>query len=155
MTHMTDSPAPKGSPQITTFFAAPDAARALEFYTEVFGATVVARFDGPGGTVAHAELRLGDAVFQLGEPAPAAGIVPPPAEGNNFTMTFWTRDPDGVFDRAVAAGATPVAPVDDVFSGDRMGVIRDPAGIRWCLSRHDRDVPVEEIAAEAAKWGAS
>jgi PhnB protein len=70
-------------------------------------------------------------------------------------MTFWTRDPDGVFDRAVAAGATPVAPVDDVFSGDRMGVIRDPAGIRWCLSRHDRDVPVEEIAAEAAKWGES
>jgi len=69
-------------------------------------------------------------------------------------MTFWTADPDGVFDRAVAAGATPVSPVADVFSGDRMGIIRDPAGIRWCLGRHDRDVSHEEIAAEAEKWAA-
>jgi uncharacterized glyoxalase superfamily protein PhnB len=57
-----------------------------------------------------------------------------------------------LWERAVAAGATPVAEVDDVFSGDRMGVIRDPAGIRWCLARHDRDVSQEEIAEAAAKW---
>jgi PhnB protein len=152
MTHMTDSPAPKGSPQLTTFFTANDAAKAIDFYVDVFGAEVVARFEGPDGKVAHADLRLGDAPFQCGEAAPDMGIVPPPAEGNNFTMTFWTADPDGVFARAVAAGATALSAVDDVFSGDRMGVIRDPAGIRWCLARHDRDVSPEEIAAAAAKW---
>ena len=69
-----------------------------------------------------------------------------------FTMTYWTTDPDGVFARAVAAGATPVAEVGDVFSGDRMGVVRDPAGIRWCMARHDRDVSEEEIAAAAKEW---
>jgi PhnB protein len=152
MTHMTDSPAPKGSPALTTFFTADDAARAIDFYTEVFGAELVARFDGPDGKVAHAELRLGDTPFQLGEAVPGMGIVPPPAEGNNFTITFWTGDPDGLFDRAVAAGATAVSPVDDAFSGDRLGVIRDPAGIRWCLARHDRDVSPEEISAAAEKW---
>lgn len=151
---MTDSPAPKGSAQLTTFFAADDAAKAVDFYVDVFGAELVARFDGPDGAVAHAELRLGDTVFQLGEPAPGAGLLPPPAEGNNFTMTFWTTDPDGVFDRAVAAGATALSPVADVFSGDRMGILRDPAGIRWCVGRHDRDVSQEEIAAAAAKWAA-
>jgi len=149
---MTDSPAPNGSPQLTVFFAANDAAKALDFYTDVFGAELIARYDGPDGAVAHAELRLGDSVFSIGEPAPSAGIVPPPAEGNNFTMTYWTTDPDGVIERAVAAGATEVSPVADVFSGDRMGIIRDPAGIRWCVSRHDRDVSQEEIAAAAEKW---
>lgn len=149
---MTDSPAPKGSPQLTVFFSANNAAKAIDFYTEVFGAELLARFDGPDGAVAHAELRLGDSVFQLGEPAPSAGLVPPPETGNNFTMTYWTADPDGVFSRAVEAGATAVSPVDDAFSGDRIGIIRDPAGIRWCLARHDRDVSAEEIAAAAAKW---
>jgi PhnB protein len=152
MTHMTDSPAPKGSPQLTTFFTANDAAAAIDFYVDVFGAEVLTRFEGPDGKVAHADLRLGDAPFQVGEAAPDMGIVAPPAEGNNFTMTFWTPDPDGVFERAVAAGATAVSPVDDVFSGDRMGVIRDPAGVRWCLSRHDRDVSPEEINAAVDAW---
>ena len=149
---MTDNPAPSGSPRLTTFFTASDAAAALDFYVDVFGASVVSRFEGPDGRVAHADVRLGDALFQVGEAAPDMGILPPPAEGNNFTMTFWTVDPDGVFDRAVAAGATALSEVGDVFSGDRMGVIRDPAGIRWCLARHDRDVSPEEIAAEAKKW---
>lgn len=149
---MTDNPAPSGSPRLTTFFTANDASAALEFYVSVFGATVVSRFEGPDGRVAHADVRLGDAVFQVGEAAPDMGILPPPAEGNNFTMTFWTPDPDGVFERAVAAGATALSQVDDVFSGDRMGVVRDPAGIRWCLARHDKDVSPEEIAAAAEKW---
>ncbi|TDV52299.1 VOC family protein [Actinophytocola oryzae] len=149
---MTDSPAPKGSPQLTTFFTANDAAAAIDFYVDVFGAELVARFDGPDGRVAHAEMRLGDSPFQLGEASPDLAIVGPPEEGNNFTLTFWTSDPDAVFARAVAAGATAVSEVDDVFSGDRMGVIRDPAGIRWCLSRHDRDVSPQEIADAAAKW---
>jgi uncharacterized glyoxalase superfamily protein PhnB len=93
-------------------------------------------------------------VFTIGEPAPAIGIVPPPPDGNNFTITYWTTDPDGLVERAVAAGATEVSPVADAFSGDRMGIIRDPAGIRWCVSRHDRDVPAAEIAAAAEKWAA-
>ncbi|MBP2478038.1 hypothetical protein JOF53_006910 [Crossiella equi] len=42
--------------------------------------------------------------------------------------------------------------VADVFSGDRMGVFRCPAGIRWCVTRHDRDVPDEESAAAAAEF---
>jgi PhnB protein len=137
---------------LTTFFTTSDTTMAIDFYTGALGAELVTRFDGPDGKVAHAELRLGDATFQVGDAAPGMGLLPPPAAGNNFTMTFWTADPDGVFARAVAAGATAVVPVDDTFSGDRMGVIRDPAGIRWCLARHDRDVPAEEIAAAAAKW---
>lgn len=149
---MTDNFAPKGSAQLTTFFTARDAAAAIDFYVEVFGAAVVTRFEGPDGKVMHADLRLGDAMFQVGEPAPDMGLMPPLTEGNNFTMTFWSADPDETFARAVAAGATGLSEPADMFSGDRMGVIRDPAGIRWCLARHDRDVSPEEIDAALKEW---
>jgi PhnB protein len=57
-----------------------------------------------------------------------------------------------VFDKAVAHGATAIGPVSDVFSGDRMGVLRCPFGVRWAIARHDRDVPDEEIEAAARNW---
>jgi PhnB protein len=146
------APAPAGYRSLATFFAVPDAAGALSFYQDVFGAEVVTRFEGPGGVVMHAEVRLGDSMFQLGEPMPDHGLVAPPETGNAFTMTFWTPDVDELFERAVKAGATVMSPVDDAFSGDRMGVVRDPYGVRWCLARHDRDVPDAEIEAAARAW---
>jgi hypothetical protein len=36
-----------------------------------------------------------------------------------------------------------------------MGVVRCPLGVRWCIARHDRDVPFEEIAAAAREWSES
>lgn len=117
-----------------------------------FGAEQVRRLELPDGTVMHAELRLGDTIVQLSEPIPTMGIVGPPAEGNAFTLLFWTHDVDAVFAKAVAAGATVLSPLDDTFSGDRMGVIRCPFGVRWCIARHDRDVPDDEIRAAVLAW---
>jgi len=149
MTHMTDNsgPAPTGTHQLTTFFAVNDCAKAIDFYTTVFGAATVVRYDGPDGTVAHAEMTLGDSRFQLADPSPSIGIVGPPGTGNAFTMTFWTADVDDVFAAALASGATELSPVADAFSGDRLGTLRDPFGVRWCIARHDRDVTPEEIQA--------
>jgi len=154
MDHMSDKtePAPTGSARLTTFFTVNGAAKAIDFYRETLGAELVARYDAPDGTVAHAELRLAGCVFQLSDPMPDYGLVGPPAEGNCFTMTFWTPDPDAVFDRLVEAGATAVSPVADVFSGDRMGVVRCPFGIRWCISRHDKDVSAADIEAAAREF---
>ncbi len=158
MDHMTDTstaksgPAPAGNPSLMTYFAVNDCAKAIDFYQDVFGAELLTRFDGADGIVAHAEMRLGDAVFQLGDPMPDYGLIGPPAEGNGFTITYWTADVDTIYARAVAAGATVMTPLDDAFSGDRMGVIRCPFGIRWCIARHDRDVSPEEIQAAAEEW---
>ena len=143
-------PAPSGSPALTVFFAVPDSAKALAYYEDVFGAEVVDRFDAPDGSVAHAEIALAGGRFQLSEPMPDHGIVGPPAEGNSFTMTLWTADVDAIFEKAVATGSTVLTPIDDTFSGDRLGVVRCPFGIRWCIARHDRDVPQEEIDAAVA-----
>lgn len=150
----TKSPAPAGHHSLLTFFVTDQCAKAIDFYRETLGAEVVTRMDGPDGTIMHAELRLGDSVFQLSDPLPELGLVPPPAEGNAFTMFYWTHDVDAVFERLVAAGATVMSPLDDVFSGDRMGVVRCPFGVRWAVGRHDRDVPAEEIEAAARAWAA-
>jgi len=156
MARMTDknSPAPAGYTRLTTFFAVPDCAKAIEFYREVFGAEVVRRMTAVDGTILHAEIRLGDTLVQLSEPMPALGIVGPPETGNAFTLTHWVEDPDALYEKAVAAGATALSPVDDAFTGDRMGVLRDPYGVRWCLARHDRDVPDADIEAAARSWSA-
>ncbi|MGC9671250.1 VOC family protein [Planosporangium sp. 12N6] len=155
MTDNSQSVAPPGSQRLVTYFAVNDCAKAIEFYTETLGAEVLTRATMPDGTVMHAAIRLGDCVFELGEASPSYGLLPPPAEGNNFTITYWTADVDAVFDRLVAAGATVMTPVQDAFSGDRMGVVRCPFGIRWCVARHDRDVPAQEIEAAARAWAAT
>jgi PhnB protein len=158
MDHMTDTPptqagpAPAGSQRLLPFIAVPDCAKAIDFYADVFGAATVRRMDTPDGTVMHAELRLADCRLQLGEPMPEIGLVGPPAQGNAFTLTFWTDDPDAVYDRAVRLGASALSPVTDTFSGDRLGVFRCPFGVRWCVARHDRDVPDAEIEAAARAW---
>jgi PhnB protein len=164
MDHMTDTsspkpatagvragagPAPAGSQRLVTFFAVPDCAKAMDFYRDALGAEEVSRAETEDGTIMHAEMRLGDCLFQLSEPFPSYGLVGPPAEANSFTITYWTDDVDAVFNLLVAAGAAVMSPLADVFSGDRMGVVRCPFGIRWCIARHDRDVSAEEIEAAA------
>ena len=155
MTDKLSSPAPAGSQTVVPFFPVNYAAKAIDFYRDVFGAKLISRIDGPKGRVIHAELELGDARFQLSDPITMPGVLGPPEDGNNFTLTFWTSDVDAIFDKAVAAGATEMVPLSDSFTGDRMGVVRCPFGVRWCIARHDRDVPAEEIQAIAGKWASA
>ena len=58
---------PKGYNSITPYLVVKDAARAIEYYKNVFGATVVVRMDGPDGKVGHAELQIGDSRFMLAD----------------------------------------------------------------------------------------
>lgn len=55
------------------------------------------------------------------------------------------------FRKAVAAGATVVMPVADMFRGDRFGKLRDPFGQNGSLATHVRDVSPSEMKAAAAK----
>jgi uncharacterized glyoxalase superfamily protein PhnB len=161
MDHMTDNseprtgPAPTGSQRLVTFFAVNECAKAIEFYREALGAELVSKTTATDDTIMHAEMRLGDCLFQLSEPLAEFGILGPTADGNAFTITYWTDDVDAVFHRLVAAGATIMTPLDDAFSGDRMGVVRCPFGVRWCIARHDREVSAQEIEAAARAWAAA
>jgi PhnB protein len=161
MPHMNDvpehhvGPAPEGNHSLVTFFTVNDCANAIEFYRDVLGAELVMRLNAPDGTVIHAEMTLGDSRFQLADTRGAPGVLGPPADGNDFTMTFWTADVDTIFTKAVANGATVMVAPEDSPSGDRRAVVRCPFGVRWCIARHDRDVPVEEIQTAITAWMSS
>jgi PhnB protein len=66
-------------------------------------------------------------------------------------MSVYVEDVDATFDRAVAAGAKALRPVEDQFYGDRAGQFEDPYGHRWSVMTHIEDVPPEEMARRAAE----
>jgi hypothetical protein len=76
-------PIPETYRRVTPCLVVQGGAKALEFYAEVFGATERMRFPGPDGTVAHAELQIGDSVVivedesRSGVPRRAARWRPP------------------------------------------------------------------------------
>ena len=82
-----------------------------------------------------AQLALGDAAFWVSAADPDAKRFNPAALGGGTGRTLLVADdPDGVFARALAAGAVAAAPVADEH-GWRLGRIIDPFGHEWEIGR--------------------
>lgn len=152
---MTDTvkPIPDGYHSITPFIVCTDAAKAIEFYRQVFDAEVISRNDGPDGSVAHAELRIGDSIVQLADPNPGYGLVAPgPDDAVSASLALYCADVDAVVERAVRAGATLREPVSTFVTGDRFGSIRDPHGRRWAIMTRVEEVSREEAERRVTEW---
>lgn len=150
---MTVNPIPAGYHSITPFIVCTDAGNAIEFYQNAFDAEVLSRNDGPGGTVMNAELRIGDSMLQLSDPAPAFGLVAPGAdEETSASIVLYVPDVDATFARAVEAGATVREQVQTFVTGDRFGSIRDPFGRRWAIMTRVEDVSREEAIRRVDAW---
>ncbi len=107
--------------------------------------------EGPDGRVGHAELEIGGSMIMLSDPFPEAGTQTPSELGGSPVMLMvYVEDVDDVHRRALAAGATEVAPVQDQFYGDRSGQFTDPWGHRWNVASHVEDVSPEEMEQRAA-----
>jgi PhnB protein len=144
-------PIPEGYSRVTAYLCVDGASDAIEFYTSVFGATERMRMGAPEGKIGHAELELGDSVIMLADEFPDMGFRSPGAYGGTpVLLHVYVEDVDAVFDRAVAAGAKAVRPVENQFYGDRSGQFEDPFGHHWNVATHVEDVPPEEIASRAA-----
>jgi PhnB protein len=128
-----------------------DAARAIEFYKQAFGATERGVMPGPGGKIMHAELIIGDSIFMLADEFPEYGSLSPLSTGGSgMGLHIYVEDVDSAFDRAVKAGASVEMPVGDMFWGDRYGKLADPFGHKWSIATHKADRTMEEMA-EGAK----
>jgi PhnB protein len=131
-------PIPDGYHVVTAAFRAVGCAGAIDFLKEALGARVRDRYDGPDGSVMHAELQIGDSVVMCGDAGdPPVGPFP------LFAMIY-VKDVDLVFRRAVDAGAAVVRPLQDQFYGDRNGTVRDAWGNEWTISTHREDVSHKE-----------
>lgn len=63
---MSVKPIPDGYHTLTPYMTVRDAACAIEFYKQAFGATEKGVMNGPDGKIMHAELRIGDSIFNAG-----------------------------------------------------------------------------------------
>jgi PhnB protein len=149
-------PIPAGYHSVTPYLMVRDAARAMAFYRDAFGATEVMRFAGPDGRIAHAEVKIGDSHVMLADELPDQGFVGPQTLGGaGVSLMLYVNDVDATFAKALAAGATVRRPVADQFYGDRMGTLVDPYGHVWSIGTHREDVSVEEMQRRMASQQAS
>jgi PhnB protein len=144
-------PIPEGYHSITPYLVIKGAARAIDYYKKAFGATEVMRMAMPDGTVAHAELKIGDSIFMLGEEMPQMGYRAP--QGSTpIGLMVYVDDADGVFKQAVTAGGRVDKEVKDQFYGDRSGCMYDPFGHLWTIATHVEDVSQEEMKRRMANY---
>ena len=145
---------PKGYNSITPYLVVKGAAKAINFYKDVFGATEVVRMDAPDGSVGHAELKIGDSHIMLADERPSMGqgYVSAATIGSSpVSIYLYIPEVDRVVERAVAAGAKVLRPVEDQFYGDRSGFIQDPFGHLWGVATHVEDVSPEEMKERMKK----
>src|SRR5437773_5479536 len=150
---MTAKPIPTGFHSITPHLIIRDAARAIEFYKQAFGAKEIARMPGPDGkSIMHAEIQIGDSILMIGDENPQFGCKSPlNLNGTPITLHIYVENVDDVFQRAVKAGAQVSMPVEDQFWGDRYGKLQDPFGHQWSVATHKRDVSPDEMKKAAAE----
>jgi uncharacterized glyoxalase superfamily protein PhnB len=142
----TVKPIPEGLHSITPNLICRNAAKAIDFYKTVFGATEKERHEGPGGKVIHAELKIGDSMFFVNDTMGKELSGPAPGDANPMYIHLYVPDADDVFGRAVRAGARADMPIQDMFWGDRYGKITDPFGQQWGIATRKEDVSREELA---------
>ena len=143
---------PSGYAGVTPYLIIRGAARALEFYKKAFGAAELMRFPGPGGTIGHAEIKIGEGVVMLADESLEMGHKSPQTLGGTaVTLLFYVADVDAQFAKALAAGGTVKQGLKDQFYGDRSGTITDPFGHIWTIATHKEDVSPDEMQRRMAE----
>jgi len=120
-------PRPEGYHTVTPFLHVRGARKMIEFLGNAFGGTMAHITDMPDREVAHAAVRIGDSLIELGEahgqsqPMPAA-------------IHLFVADVDSVYERALRAGATSVEPPADKPYGERGAWVIDPFENQWFIA---------------------
>ena len=116
---------------IAPWLSVKNATDALAFYTAAFGAAELERHQDEDGHVAVAHLSIEGADFWIQTDPDSS---PDAINGMSVRMILTVDDPDSIYARAVAAGATEVAPVYEGH-GWRVGRIADPSGHHWEIGK--------------------
>lgn len=150
-------PIPDGANSITPHLAVKGAAKAMEFYKKAFGATEHSRMEGPGGSIMHASMKIGDSSFFIADEMPGQQVclAPPSLGGTTVVLNLYVTDCDKIFNQAVAAGAKVSMPLADQFWGDRYGQVTDPYGHVWAIATHKEDLSKAELEERGRQFMAS
>ena len=135
---MNEAWLPAGFHTVTPNIIVEDAEAAIAFLKRALGATESYRLLMSSGKIAHCELKLGDSTVNLGESMEG---FPPCA----LMAQVFVEDSDAIFEQAVAAGATVVMPMTDMFFGSREGRVSDPFGNVWTIATLKEHVSPQEM----------
>jgi PhnB protein len=130
------NPIPAGYSTVTPFLNIKNAAEAIELYKKAFGAEEKSRALGPNNMIMHAEIKIGNSFIMLSD-----AMMNPPT---TTSLHLYVEDADALWTRATAAGLKVEMQIDDMFWGDRYGVLSDRFGNRWAIATHKEDVPEAE-----------
>jgi PhnB protein len=145
-------PVPEGYRTVIPILSLKGAAEALEFYKKAFGARELMRFPQPDGRIGHAEIQIGDSRIMMADEFPEMNFKSPKSYGGSpVGLMLYVENVDTFVERAVAAGAKLVRPVQNQFYGDRTGSLEDPFGHSWHIATHIEDVPPDELQRRAAQ----
>lgn len=145
------NPIPEGYHSVTPYLSIKGAAKAIDYYKEVFGATELFRMAGPDGKIGHAEIKIGNSPIMLADEFPEMEFVSPQTLGGSpVGLMIYVDDVDTMFKQAIKAGGKEIKPLQDQFYGDRSGTLKDPFGHVWTVATHIEDVAPEELKRRAA-----
>ena len=120
-----------------------DAHKAIEWLVQALGFTAQAVYDGPDGTVAHAQLTFGNGMIMLGS-AKDSGVgaenwVQPDEIGRRSTQSTYlvVSDAAAVFAKAKAAGAEFTMELQEMEYGGMAFGCKDPEGHSWSVGEYD------------------
>lgn len=119
---------------------------ALDFLEKAFGFERTMVITDADGNLGHAEMRFGDGYLMIGGEW-TDYVASPASTGGRNTQSIHVHLDGGVdehCDRAVAAGAVVVRPLEDQFYGDRTYSARDPEGHVWSFAQNQRYVSRED-----------
>ena len=142
---MSVKPIPEGYHSVTPYLIVKGAAKAIDYYKKVFGATETMRIPGPNGTVMHAEIKIGDSVIMLADEQQGNFRSPEGLGGSPVSLMVYVEDVDKTFKQAISSGAKETRAVQDQFYGDRSGNLVDPFGHVWTVATHKEDVSEAEM----------
>ena len=145
-------PIPAGHEGLIPHLVCSPCADAIEFYKKAFGAEEVGRVPGPDGRrMMHAAIRIDGRMVFLVDDFPefceGKSETPKALGGTPVTVHRYVQDCDAAIRRAEQAGATVKMPPQDMFRGDRYGVVSDQFGHQWSFATHQRDLSPEQMVA--------
>ena len=136
------------APAIVPYICVHDAAAALAWYADAFGAVETIRYTGDDGRIGHAEMVISGARLMLSDEYPDYDALSPRAlGGTTVALTLQVGDVDAVHARAVATGATSRREPADEPYGERSCTIIDPFGHKWMVQTPIATPTVEQVQA--------
>lgn len=153
---MSVNPIPDNCNSVNVYLIVKDAKAAIEFYAKAFDGQPGICMEMPDGSVMHGEVVIGNSTVMLSQENPAWGAQSPESLGGSpAILHLYVEDAHASFAKAIEAGCTEVAPVVDMFWGDRFGKVLDPFGFQWGIATKFEDVSPEEMAKRTEEFIAS